>query len=164
MKDINTTTLTARTTQIPVLKYTQAGTPILYLPLAVNYNVKKGEEWKEETSFFDAEYWGKPAEAVSRLIGKGTGLTIEGEFRQDRWEQDGQPRSKIKLHVVNLRVMDYHRETSQAEQGGLPADPAPTPSSIPRQPAFSVPPTFPARPQETQVERPRDNFDDDLPF
>ena len=121
MKDINVTTQTCRTTREPELKYTKSGMAILHFSYAVNYSVKQDDEYVERASFFDAEYFGKAAEAVAKFIGKGTALVIEGEYRQDRWEQDGQPRQKVKMIVNSLRIMDFHKdkpqETTQEGQG-----------------------------------------------
>jgi single-strand DNA-binding protein len=116
MKDLNVTIMEGRTTRLPELKYTRSGTPLLAFSVAVNYSVKEGDEYKEIASFFDCEYFGKGAESVSRFIGKATKVLIQGEFRQDRWDQDGQPRSKAKIFVQELKVLDFHRDKPEGEK------------------------------------------------
>ncbi len=105
MRDINIIAMTGRLTRDPELKYTAGGTAILSFSLAVNYSKKQDDRWVEETSFFDCNYFGKAAEAVKQYIPKGQMVAIEGELRQERWEKDGQARSKVVINVANLRLV-----------------------------------------------------------
>lgn len=110
MKDTNIVCLMGRTTREPEQKFTGGGMCILSFSLAVNRSVKKGDKWEDEANFFDCTFFGKGAEAVSKYIGKGTPLFIEGELRQERWEKDGQKRSIVKVIVNNLRLLDFHKD------------------------------------------------------
>ena len=105
MKDINTVVLTGRITKDPELKYTSGGTAIMSFSLAVNYSKKQGEQWVDEVSFFDCNYFGKAAESVKQYMTKGQMVAIEGELRQERWEKDGLARSKVVINVANLRLV-----------------------------------------------------------
>lgn len=105
MKDINITVLVGRLTKDGELKYAKSGLPILAFSLAVNRSVKQGDQWKDEASFIDCEYMGKPAEAVARYLTKGQQVGVEGELKQDRWEQNGQTRSKLVVSAHNVRLM-----------------------------------------------------------
>jgi single-strand DNA-binding protein len=69
------------------------------LSIAVNRKFKdKNGEWREETSFFDIESYGKLAERVGSQLSKGYQVIIEGELRQDRWESpSGEKRSRVKI-------------------------------------------------------------------
>lgn len=157
MKDINVTVLEGRTTKVPELKYTKGGTPILHLTVAVNYSIKDGEEYRDQASFFDLEYFGNAAEAVSKYIGKGTKILADCEARQDRWDQDGQPRSKIKFHVNLLKVLDFHRDKQEGSEGEKP--------STLRQIIGATPPkSFDEAAPKAQTIPAGDMFDDDIPF
>ncbi|MCE1195312.1 single-stranded DNA-binding protein [bacterium] len=105
MRDINVVVLVGRLTRDSELKYTKSGMPIARFSLAVNRSRKQGEEWVDETSFFDIDFWGKGAEAVNRYLIKGQQVGVEGELRQDRWEQDGQSRSKVVVNATNVRLL-----------------------------------------------------------
>ena len=48
---------------------------------------------------------GKGAEAVSQYLLKGKQVGIQGELRQNRWEQEGQKRSKVEIFVTNLQLL-----------------------------------------------------------
>ena len=91
MRDINVVVLVGRLTRDAELKYTKSGTAIVRFSLAVNRSRKQDDQWIDETSFFDIDFWGKGAEAVNRYLTKGQQVAVEGELRQDRWEQDGSP-------------------------------------------------------------------------
>lgn len=112
MTDINTATLCGRLTRDPELKH--AGElPILKFSLAVNRSVKKDGQWTDEASFFDCEMIGKRAESVSRYMEKGKQVGIVGELKQDRWEKDGQKRSRV---VILARDIQLFGGRGQGEQ------------------------------------------------
>lgn len=54
----------------------------------------------DKVSFLDVEAWGKTAEIVEQYAGKGKLITVVGRLEQQRWEKDGQKRSKV-LVVAN---------------------------------------------------------------
>lgn len=110
MKDINIVILVGRLTKDGELKYAKSGLPILAFSLAVNRSVKQGDGWKDEVSFIDCEHMGKPAEAVARYLTKGQQVGVEGELKQDRWEQNGQARSKLVVSAHNVRLMGGKQE------------------------------------------------------
>jgi len=153
MKDINVTVMVGRATRPPELRYTKGGTPILAFSIAVNYSVKDGDEYKDQASFFDCEYFGKGAEAVNKYIGKGTKVLVNCEARQDRWEQDGQPRNKIKFLVHELTVLDFHKD-KPVDGSASVQDVSNTVQRKPSEPAD------PSKPPITSAEM----FDDDIPF
>ena len=105
MRDINSVVLVGRLTKDAALKYTSGGTAISSFSIAVNRSVKSGDEWKDEASFFDVSYLGKAAEGVNKYLTKGQQVALEGELRQDRWEQDGQTRSKVVVNASNVRLV-----------------------------------------------------------
>lgn len=53
--------------------YTPQGTARMNLSIAVNRSVKRGDEWVEETSFFEAVVWGKTAENIKPYMTKEIG-------------------------------------------------------------------------------------------
>ena len=145
MADINHVVLVCRLTRDAELKYTNAGLAIAKLSLAVNRRIKKGDSWQEEANFFDAVWMGKGAEAVAQYLLKGKQVGIQGELRQDRWEQDGQKRSRVEIFVTNLQLLGGGRGQAPAEPAGGDA-----PQSAPAAPASGGPSA--------------DDFNDDIPF
>jgi len=105
MRDINTVTLTGRTTRDAELKYANGGLAICEVSLAVNRSVKRGDKYEDEPSFFDVVIFGRMAEVLQKMLTKGTACTIEGELKQDRWKNtEGQNRSKVVIIADNVKL------------------------------------------------------------
>ncbi|MDR1179476.1 MAG: single-stranded DNA-binding protein [Spirochaetales bacterium] len=105
MADINHVVLVGRLTRDANLKFTSSGLAICEFSIAINRRVKQGDNWVEEAHFFDITLFGKVAEAISKYMLKGNQIAVEGELRLDRWEQDGQKRSKIKIIANNVQLL-----------------------------------------------------------
>ena len=134
--DLNTVTVVGRLTRDVELKHANSGTAIADLPIASNYRTKNGDSWEDAVSYFDATLMGKRAEGLVQYLTKGTRVGISGELRQDRWEKDGQKRSKVKIMVRDIQLLDSKGEKTS----GQPSQAAP------------------ATPSDS------DTFDDDVPF
>ena len=154
MRDINVVVLVGRLTRDSELKYTKTGTPLSHFSLAINRSLKRGEEWVEEVSYFDVDLWGKQAEAVNRYLTKGQQIAVEGELRQDRWEQDGQPRAKVVVNATNVRLLG----SAQAGQGNgsyqKPQQSSPNDGAAEQRGSANG----------SQPSQAVDTFDDDIPF
>ena len=145
MADINHVVLVGRLTRDAELKYTNSGLAIAKFSLAINRRSKKGDTWQDEANFFDAVFMGKGAEAVAQYLTKGKQIGIQGELRQDRWEQDGQKRSRVEIFVNSLQLLGSRGGPAPgAEAAGGEAGELPQPSG-------------PGAPRA-------DDFDDDIPF
>jgi single-strand DNA-binding protein len=103
--DINHVVLVGRLTRDAELKYTANGQAVCKFSIAVNRSRKNGDQWVEEASFFDVTLWGRQGEAVNQYLVKGKQVGSDGELRQDRWEQDGQKRSKVEIVAANLQLL-----------------------------------------------------------
>jgi single-strand DNA-binding protein len=135
--DMNRVTIIGRLTRDAELKYTANGQAVCKFSIAVNRRRKKGnDEWEDEANFFDIVIWGRQGETLHQYLVKGKAVGVDGELRQDRWEQDGQNRSKVGIIAQNIQLL-----------GGKQEDNAP-PQSRPAQPSLSD----------------SDGFDDDIPF
>ena len=104
--DLNMVALTGRLTREGDLRYTQGGMAILNFSIAVN-RVRRSADGSrtDETSFIDCVYFGKAAEGINQYLEKGKQVAINGELRQDRWEQDGQTRSRIQVYVNSITLI-----------------------------------------------------------
>ncbi len=103
--DINSVVLIGRLTRDAELRYSNSGVAICKFSIANNYSRKQGDSWTEETSFFDAVLIGRRAEALHKYLVKGKQVGIKGELRQDRWEQDGQKRSRVEVYVDDVNLL-----------------------------------------------------------
>jgi single-strand DNA-binding protein len=105
MADLNHVVLVGRLTRDAELKYTSGGQPVCKFSLAVNRRKKSGDQWVDEVSYFDIVLWGRQGESLNQYLVKGKQVGIDGELRQDRWEQDGQNRSKVEIVAINLQLL-----------------------------------------------------------
>ena len=105
MANLNHVILIGRLTRDSELKYTNSGMAVAKLSIAVNRRKRSGEQWTEEANFFDITVFGKTAENLSQYLVKGKEIAVEGELRQSRWEQDGQPRSRVEVVANNIQLL-----------------------------------------------------------
>lgn len=143
MADINHVILVGRLTKDAELKYTNTGSPLSKFSIAINRRKKVGEQWQEEVHFFDIVVWGKIAEALHPYLKKGKQVGIDGELRQNRWEQDGQARSKVEIVANNIQLMSGTRGGGNDNSSGLANQ------------------NGTAATNEPEI---NDNFEDDIPF
>ena len=127
MTDLNNVTIIGRVTQEigeNDFGYISTGTAKLSLHIANNESRKKGEEWVDETSFFDVTVWGKTAENLKAKIRKGLLVAVSGRIKQDRWEKDGQKKSRIYISADSLQILEKTEkaETKPADNDGFPED------------------------------------------
>jgi len=105
MADVNHVILIGRCTRDAELKYTSGGMAVCKFAIAVNRRKKNGDQWVDEASFFDVVAWGKIGEALNQYLVKGKQVAVEGELHQNRWEQDGQSRSKVEINADNIQLL-----------------------------------------------------------
>ncbi len=101
------------------LKYTQGGTAVTDVGLAVNDRRKdESGEWVDDTTFLDITLWGKTAETAGTYVSKGMPLLIEGRLKLDTWEQDGQKRSKLKVVGERMQMLGKGQHDQTDDRGG----------------------------------------------
>lgn len=119
MTDINSVVLVGRLTRDMELKSLNNGTAVGRFSIAVNKKFKD----KEEVSFFDIVVWSKLAEVLNKYLAKGSQVIVSGELRQNRWEQDGQSRSKVEINASSVQMIGGKQETSSPRSpGGNPPE------------------------------------------
>lgn len=105
--DINTVTLTGRSTKDVELRSTNSGTNVATISLAVN-------GMKEEVSFFDVICFGKTAEVVSQYAGKGKQLGITGRLQQSKWtDKDGNNRYSVEVVASQVKLLGGKDESNR---------------------------------------------------
>lgn len=104
-QDITSFVVIGRITRDAEAKYTQGGTPYCRFSVASNYGRKVGDQWEEEVSYFDFTLWGKRAESLLQYLVKGQQVAVSGQLRQERWEQQGDKRSRVSFFVDNIQLL-----------------------------------------------------------
>ncbi len=116
--DLNVVALVGRLTRESELRYSAGGMAICRFSIAVNRRKRTADNrWEEEANFFDCVLFGKSAENLNQYLEKGRQVSIIGELRQNRWEQDGQNRSRVEIAVNSLQLLSSPGQ-SQSEGRG----------------------------------------------
>lgn len=136
-EDINRVVLVGRLTRDGELSYTNSGTALLKLGLAVNRRRKQGDQWVDEANFFDITIWGRRGESLSNYMTKGRQIAVDGQLRQDRWEsQDGTKRSRVEIVADNINFVSAPRDGGGSSENRDPRSNddrnAPPPASPPQ--------------------------------
>ncbi|WP_436888827.1 single-stranded DNA-binding protein [Mammaliicoccus sciuri] len=75
---------------------------VLKFGLGVRGNFKK-----DETNFIQVEAWGKNAENIAKYFKKGSKILIQGELKQNRFEdKDGNKREKVYVNVDKFEFLE----------------------------------------------------------
>jgi single-strand DNA-binding protein len=119
--DINHVVLVGRLTRDAELRYTNTGTAICAFSIGNTYRTKQGESWVEESNFFNCVMFGRRAEALHQYLTKGKQVGIDGALRYSKWEQDGQPRSKVEVHVNDIQLLGGRDSGQSGSQSRGPA-------------------------------------------
>lgn len=130
----------------PELKSIPSGTKVCDVSIAVNDKRKNAAgEWVEEATFVDVTFWSKTAEILAEYLHKGSPVLIEGRLKLDKWEKDGQKRSKLRVVCERMQMVG-----SKGDGGGQ------------RREADSAPPRDPSEAPEPSGAETYD--DNNLPF
>lgn len=144
---MNSVVLIGRLTRDPEVRYTASQMAVATFTLAVDRQVRSGEERKAD--FIRITCFGKTAELVERYITKGRQVAVQGRIQTGSYQnKDGQ--TVYTTDVVADRVEfigSANGNTQQSSQGGFDSFGGNAPSA----PANDVPPGF-------------DALDDDIPF
>ena len=126
MASYNRIILVGNLTRDPELSYTPANTPMCKFGIATNRKWKDSEgNAKEEVCFVDCALFGKSAEAFNQYLKKGSPVLVEGRLRLERWEKDGQKRSKHSVMVDSFTFLP------DGNKGGGGSTQAPADDDIP---------------------------------
>lgn len=107
--------LSGRLTKDVVLRYTSQNTPVTTFTIAVD---RLGQGSKEEkiTDFFNCVVWNKLAETVSKYIGKGSKVLVEGRLQNQKYEKDGEKRVATEVIVNSVEFLDSKKYDQIKEQ------------------------------------------------
>ncbi len=145
MADLAVAVIVGRLTRDAELKYTNSGQAVCHFSVATSSRRKKGDQWVDESSFWDVDLWGKQGESINQYLTKGKLVAVEGSMRQDKWEQDGQTRSKTLISANTVQLLgspggqggsggsgqgqaSYERQPQRPQASGQGQQPGPGPA------------------------------------
>lgn len=100
MRDLNLT-IVGNLVADPDLRFTPNGAAVAKFTVAYTPRTRtEGGEWKDgEPTFLDCQAWRQLAENIAESLTKGARVIVAGRLRTERWEKDGEKRSRIVLDV-----------------------------------------------------------------
>lgn len=102
MASFNKVILMGNLTRDPQVRYTQSGSAVGEIGLAVNRSWfdKASNSRKEEVTFIDVTLWGRTAEVAAEYMTKGRPVLVEGRLQLDEWDDKDSGKKRSKLRVV----------------------------------------------------------------
>jgi single-strand DNA-binding protein len=163
MSDLAVAVIVGRLTRDAELKYTNSGQAVCHFSVATSSRRKKGDQWVDEPSFWDVDLWGKQGESINQYLTKGKLVAVEGNMRQDKWEQDGQTRSKTLISANTVQLLGSPGGQSPGGQAGSSGLGSPSYDKAQRPQDSGQAPRQGTGPDAGGVPS-GDDFTDDIPF
>lgn len=101
MKNI---TIGGRISHEPELRFSQSGTAVLRVQVPVD----DGFGEKKTTMWFNVSFFGKRAESLKKVLVKGMGVAISGDFRLRTWDKSDGSGKGFGLDVVGSELTILH--------------------------------------------------------
>lgn len=120
---LNRIVLIGRLTRDPEQSYATSGVAIAKFRIAVDRPIRN-ENGEKETDFIDCVAFKQRAEFVSKYVGKGRLVSVDGRLQIRSWvAQDGTKRTGTEVIVDNVDTLDRAREPADGDgavagQGG----------------------------------------------
>jgi len=125
---INRVVLTGNLTKDAELKQTSGGMAIVKMRLAVNDRRKNAQtgQWEDTPNYIDVTMFGSRGEAVSRFLGKGKQIAVEGKLRWREWESpNGEKRSALEVVADDIELLGGRDAGAAAPRAVSPASAEP---------------------------------------
>ena len=103
--------------QDPELRYTPDGNPVANFSIAVNRRRRVGEEYKDETEWFNIVCFSRTAENVNQYLTKGQKVYVEGRFQSSEYVgQDGNQRKSFEVIANEVTFLSTKNEADSINQ------------------------------------------------
>lgn len=148
MEGLNRVMLLGNLGSDPEYRVTQGGQSVLNLRLATSEKyLDRDKQRQERTEWHNVVIWGNRADALSKILTKGSRIYVEGALRTTSYEKDGGKRYKTEIVASNILLQGgaagIKQERGSSRPGRMGSMPPP-----PRMPSVGFP----------------DMPEDDLPF
>ena len=120
MASLNKVMLIGNVGQDPELRYTPDGNPVANFSIAVNRRRRVGEEYKDETEWFNIVCFSRTAENVNQYLTKGQKVYVEGRFQSSEYVgQDGNQRKSFEVIANEVIFLSTRSETESSNQNNV---------------------------------------------
>lgn len=127
---VNICIIAGNITRDPEVRYLPSGSAVVDFGVAVNkvWTTTDGEK-REQVSFFNLVAFGKTAENINKYFFKGDPILVEGELKQETWDDKhtGEKKSAVKVIVNKFNFVGgkkkdgEERESSRGRSERKPA-------------------------------------------
>jgi single-strand DNA-binding protein len=116
MNGLNRAYLMGHVGQDPELRTTASGLPVLKLSMATPSARKVDDQWVDTPDWHRVTVFGKTAEWLSKVAGKGTVLGVECSIKPQKWtNKDGVTQHSVEFYVDKvLCCIPKNRNATQA--------------------------------------------------
>jgi single-strand DNA-binding protein len=112
---MNLVVIKGHLTREPELKHTTSNVAVCDIGLAVNERfTNRAGETVEKTLFVDVTVWGKQAESLSKYMGKGAPVLVEGALQLEQWENERKEKRQ-KITIRANRVEFLHKAAGKPD-------------------------------------------------
>ncbi|MAL53017.1 MAG: single-stranded DNA-binding protein [Pseudomonadota bacterium] len=122
----------------PEIKYTKAGDPVANLSIATSesWKDKNSGDLQEKVEWHRVVMFSRLAEIAEQYLKKGSKVFVEGKLQTRKWQdQEGKDRYTTEVVAKEMTMLDS-RSTSQAQENS----------------------------PKVESEKPKDDFEEDIPF
>ena len=114
MPGLNKVQLIGRLGADPEARFTTSGKKVTTFNMAVTRRWRDSEgEQKEATEWVKIDTWGGLADVSAKYLKKGSLVYVEGRLQTDKWEVEGEPRSRTKVVASQMQMLE--RKSTEAE-------------------------------------------------
>ncbi len=121
MASFNRVIMIGNLTKDPDYKPQPSGQAVCRLSLASNrqYKNKQTAAMVQEVCFIDVDVWGAQADNCRQYLQKGRPVLVEGRLKLDKWETDGQTRTRHTIVADRVVFLGSNNNTQQADTDTL---------------------------------------------
>lgn len=128
MSSYNRATLIGRLGKDPEVRYTNTQQCVANFSIATSENYTKDGNKVEKTEWHNIVVWGKPAEACSKFVKKGSLVLVEGRIQTREW-QDKEGNKRFTTEIVANSVQFL---SSKGENDSSASQAKPKSNSVPK--------------------------------
>ena len=112
---LNHVVIQGRIVHTPSIKYTESGTAVANLSVAVSRNYL-GQDGQRETDFFDVVAWRKTAEFICNNFAKGQQIILVGSLQTRAYtDKEGNKRKVTEIVANEAHFCGSKRDTTEEE-------------------------------------------------
>lgn len=121
MPNYNHTVLVGNLTAVPENRVTETGKRVTTFTVAVNGSVRK-DKGGGEVLFMPCVAFDSLADIAGKYLEKGDPVLVTGRLRENKWDQDGQKRSRIVLIAGVVQFLKLSGKTEDETEGTQDAE------------------------------------------